>query len=65
MNEIRAVLFSPFQRCNNVLKLVVPLRGISMDFPLDPEIVFGIEVDLHIVAIAHGTGCVTQVDLRR
>src|SRR5689334_882112 len=27
--------------------------GVAMDLPLDPELLFGIEIDLHVVAVTH------------
>src|SRR5690606_23404195 len=60
MNEIGAVLLAPLQGGNYVLKFVATFGCVAVNLPLDAEIVFGIEIDLHVVAIAHSARGVPQ-----
>ncbi len=52
--KFAAVDLAPSELGQDLLPGIAALRGVAVHLPLHPELLLGIEIDLHVVAIAHG-----------
>src|SRR6185437_3830428 len=54
MNVVRGVALAPPELRQYLLPRIAAYRRIAVHLPPHPELLLGIEIDLHVVAIAHG-----------
>src|SRR5262245_20463638 len=60
MDEGLALCLAPLELKQDLFPCIATPRRIAMELPPPSQLLLGIEVDLHVVAIAHGARGVTK-----